>query len=403
MKKKICFVVMGFGKKKDPETNRTIDLDQTYKCIIRPAVESLGIRCVRADEITESGIIDRSMYALLYRADIVIADISTDNPNALYELGVRHTLKKYSTIIIKEGKGSGKIPFDIGHNRTLTYEHLGNEISRKEAERCIMELRDLIRVIVASPITDSPLYSYIPKITQPHLDDEDLESIISALRNSENSIFALTEKAKACMRNNQFSEAADIWGTLSEKVENELYYIQQQALCTYKSKHPSEHMALTNALAIISKISTEADVETLGILGAIHKRLWKLTRDACHLDAAIECYRKGWTLFEDYYTGENYATCMLEMSRKEIGEESIYYKIGAKKVFERIIEILLNQINEDEQEDLMWKYATLSNAYLACDYKQQAKSFQEKFIEQAPAPWQEESFYCQQNIILNRK
>lgn len=29
MNKKICFVIMGFGKKKDPETNRTIDLDQT--------------------------------------------------------------------------------------------------------------------------------------------------------------------------------------------------------------------------------------------------------------------------------------------------------------------------------------------------------------------------------------
>ena len=40
---------MGFGKKKDPETNRTIDLDQTYQQIIRPAVESSGLECVRAD------------------------------------------------------------------------------------------------------------------------------------------------------------------------------------------------------------------------------------------------------------------------------------------------------------------------------------------------------------------
>ena len=103
MDRKICFVVMGFGKKKDPETNRTIDLDQTYQHIIRPAVTACDMECVRADEITETGLIDRSMYALLYRADIVIADVSTNNPNAIYELGVRHTLKKHSTIIIKEG------------------------------------------------------------------------------------------------------------------------------------------------------------------------------------------------------------------------------------------------------------------------------------------------------------
>ena len=154
MNKKICFVVMGFGKKKDPETNRTIDLDQTYQQIIRPAVESSGLECVRADEITETGIIDRSMYALLYRADVVIADISTYNPNAIYELGVRHTLKKYSTIIIKEG--DRKFPFDLNHNRILNYEHLGNEISPNEAKRCQKELQKLITTIVDEPKVDSP-------------------------------------------------------------------------------------------------------------------------------------------------------------------------------------------------------------------------------------------------------
>ena len=111
MNKKICFVVMGFGKKKDPETNRTIDLDQTYQQIIRPAVESSGLECVRADEITETGIIDRSMYALLYRADVVIADISTYNPNAIYELGVRHTLKK----------GSYRTPCPFAFREILVY------------------------------------------------------------------------------------------------------------------------------------------------------------------------------------------------------------------------------------------------------------------------------------------
>ena len=137
MEGKVCFIVMGFGKKKDPDTNRTIDLDATYKKIIRPAVESAGCKCIRADEIVESGIIDRSMYALLYYADIVIADISTFNPNAIYELGVRHALRPYSTIIIKEDEG--KIPFDIGHDRIISYRHLGNEISEAEAKKIIDE------------------------------------------------------------------------------------------------------------------------------------------------------------------------------------------------------------------------------------------------------------------------
>mgnify|MGYP000767346306 CR=1 FL=1 len=194
MERNLCFIVMGFGKKKDPDTNRTIDLDATYKKIIRPAVESAGCKCIRADEIVESGIIDRSMYALLYYADIVIADISTFNPNAIYELGVRHALRPYSTIIIKEDEG--KIPFDIGHDRIISYKHLGNEISEAEAKKCIPQLRTLIQSVINEPKTDSPLYSYIHQIKKPEISEEEISSIIGELKNNEDSIYALTEMAK---------------------------------------------------------------------------------------------------------------------------------------------------------------------------------------------------------------
>ena len=85
-KKKICFVIMGFGKKTDYASGRTLDLDMTYKNIIKPAVIEAGFECVRADEIQDSGLIDKSMYALLIQSDLVVADISTYNPNAIHEL-----------------------------------------------------------------------------------------------------------------------------------------------------------------------------------------------------------------------------------------------------------------------------------------------------------------------------
>ncbi|WP_218074642.1 hypothetical protein [Burkholderia cenocepacia] len=55
---KLCFVVMGFGRKTDYESGRTLDLNATYQEIIRPAAEQAGLRCVRADEISHSGHID---------------------------------------------------------------------------------------------------------------------------------------------------------------------------------------------------------------------------------------------------------------------------------------------------------------------------------------------------------
>ena len=390
MDKKVCFIVMGFGKKKDPDTNRTIDLDATYKRIIRPAVEASGCKCIRADEIVEAGIIDRSMYALLYYADVVIADISTFNPNAIYELGVRHTLRPYSTIIIKEDEG--KIPFDIGNDRILNYKHLGNDISDQEAKKCIPQLRDIIKSVVAEPRTDSPLYSYIPNTKQPEISKDEIMGIIGELKQKEDTIYSLTEKAKEKMAANDFCKAEELWKKLSTKAENDKYYIQQQALCRYKSEKPSKQRALTDALLILEGIGNQSDTETFGIKGAIYKRLWEETKDNSYLDSAIESYKKGWNLYEDYYTGENYANCMYMKATVSEGELKIHSEVEAKLTFEKIISIVLKSLEEDEPEEVMWKYATLSNSYLALKQFKNAEIYEKLFREQKPSQWQIDTF-----------
>lgn len=142
MRKPVCFVIMGFGKKTDYSIPKTYDLDKTYKNIIQPAAIEAGYQCIRADEIQDSGLIDRSMYALLVKADLVIADITTYNPNAIYELGIRHGVKPYSTIIIKEQ--DGKREFDFSHDRIFSYKHLGEDIGVDEAKDCQNRLKNLL-------------------------------------------------------------------------------------------------------------------------------------------------------------------------------------------------------------------------------------------------------------------
>ena len=86
--KKLGFVVQGFGVKTDLATGKDYNLDRSYR-VIKRAVEDAGLRCVRADEVQRSGVIDVPMYENLLRADLVIADLSTSNTNAFFELGVR--------------------------------------------------------------------------------------------------------------------------------------------------------------------------------------------------------------------------------------------------------------------------------------------------------------------------
>ena len=99
-RKKTCFVVMGFGEKTDFQQQKTFDLDKSYRIIIKTAVEAAGLECIRADDVMHSGVIDKPMYELLLTADVVVADLSTSNANAIYELGVRHALRPHTTIVI---------------------------------------------------------------------------------------------------------------------------------------------------------------------------------------------------------------------------------------------------------------------------------------------------------------
>ena len=73
------------------------------------------------------------MYEWLLRADLVIADLSTANLNATFELGVRYGLKRRATIILAEQ--GFKNPFDVSHIIIRRYEHLQRDQSCISAQR----------------------------------------------------------------------------------------------------------------------------------------------------------------------------------------------------------------------------------------------------------------------------
>lgn len=405
MGNKICFVIMGFGKKVDYATGRELDLNKTYKNIIQPIVSEKGFKCVRADEIRESGIIDKSMYALLYYADLVIADISTANPNAIYELGIRHAVRPYSTIVLKEKEG--KIPFDLDHTRIFTYSHLGDDIGVDEANRCKIDLGNLIDSITKSPKIDSPMYEYID-ITPPIVDKEHLDSILQELADKTENISAITELAQNIMKKvtkgqeRLFEEAFVYWKKAYNIVKEE-FFIQQMALCKYKS-NTKDLVNLTDALAIIRELDLNktTNPETLGIAGAIYKNMYLLTKDISSLNQAIIFYEKGYKLNTSYYNGENLATCLDLMVKKvEDSEEKIYFKINSKKTRKNIIEDLEDIIKFEEVElrsDKKWIYATLANCYFHLENEDKAIEYKNLFLNSEPKSWEIETFNKNLNL-----
>lgn len=390
---------MGYGKKTDPTLGKTYDLDLTYNTIIKPAVVNAGFECVRGDEVLESGIIDKSMYALLIHSDLVIADITTFNPNAIYELGIRHAAKPFSTIVMKEKDGN--IPFDLNHNKTFTYSHMGEDIGYTETTRCVKELTNLIIEIDKSKEVDSPLFHNIRGVQPYILPEEEYIQVIKDLAEKEKSLFALVENAKVEMKNENFAQATKLWKKACEKVQNDSYFIQQYALCTYKDSTVSPDVALMDALGIIKKLEPENrntnDPETLGITGAIYKRLWlKSPKSIEYLNRAIDYYKRAFTINQDYYTGENYALC-LDLKSEAITDEheKIYLEIEARKTRQEILNII-DTLKEDEdfeiRSDLKWIYATLANCNLALGNNGEYETYEAKFLSSNPDSWNIESY-----------
>jgi tetratricopeptide (TPR) repeat protein len=96
-----------------------IDFNRVYGDLIKPALESAGFAVFRADEDMRAGNIRTDMFQELLLADLVVADLSIDNPNVWYELGVRHALRARGAILIRCRRDH--MPFDVYTDRSVVY------------------------------------------------------------------------------------------------------------------------------------------------------------------------------------------------------------------------------------------------------------------------------------------
>lgn len=119
MSQPLCFVLMPFGKKPDA-AGSVIDFDAVYNELIQPAIKAANLEPIRADEEMTGGIIHKPMYERLILCDYAVADLTTANANVFYELGVRHAVKRWSTVLLfAEG---GRLPFDAAPLRSMPYQ-----------------------------------------------------------------------------------------------------------------------------------------------------------------------------------------------------------------------------------------------------------------------------------------
>ncbi len=114
--KKLCFVIGPIG---DEDSPVRVHADWLLEGIIQPVMADLPEFTVkRADKDPRPGLIDAQMIDDLLKADLVIADLSFSNPNAFYEIGIRHMAQKP---IIHMQLADEKPPFDVSLYRAIKF------------------------------------------------------------------------------------------------------------------------------------------------------------------------------------------------------------------------------------------------------------------------------------------
>jgi hypothetical protein len=112
-----CFVISPIG---EPGSEIRKRADQILRHVVEPAVSSCGFDAIRADNISEPGLITSQVIQHIVEDPLVIADLTGSNPNVFYELAIRHAIRKPLVQLIQKGE---KIPFDVAGMRTVPVDH----------------------------------------------------------------------------------------------------------------------------------------------------------------------------------------------------------------------------------------------------------------------------------------
>ncbi|WP_138732171.1 TRAFs-binding domain-containing protein [Modestobacter excelsi] len=431
----LCFVLMPFGRKSDPAGGAAIDFDAVYQRGLRPGIEDAGMTPIRADEEKLGGIIHQAMFERLLLCDFAVADLTTANPNVLYELGVRHAARPRTTLTVYAAQKP--LPFDVGLLRTQDYQLTAkNKLSAKSAERLrastaehLTSLRELAR---QEDVADSPLFQLVSAWRPQQLpaaaansfreqvrSGEALKRRLEAVRRMAGSADTEPEEARATVHDLHASirktDTADLgvwtdlllayralgdWSSMIEVHAEMPHRLRRQPAVRQlvafahnrlaedpDTAHRDERRA--TALSLLDELEEErgASSETYGLRGRVFKAQW-IETDAAgdHLAAAallqkaVDQYVRGFEAdWRDYYPGVN-AVTLLDVQGTPVS-------LATKGELMPVVRYALEQRAQTEAVDYWVSATRLELAVLDDDPERAARALGECRSQQ-PERWQ---------------
>lgn len=206
--KKKCFIITPIGD----EGSETFRMAKgVIESVIKPVLERNGFEDIKpAYEILESGMIGNQIVDRIVNDDLVIANLTGNNPNVMYELAIRHAAAKPVIHICEVGTN---LPFDIKDSRTIFYKNdmLGTKELIEGLERFVKEV-DYEKEYIDNPIYNGIQTGRILKdLNDSGKQDEAqlLQQIINLLSNQQRNIARNHYKRDFCIELDCFIDYED--------------------------------------------------------------------------------------------------------------------------------------------------------------------------------------------------
>lgn len=256
-----AFIVRPFGTKKDRNQNE-VDFDAVQEQLIVPALESVGVDGRTTLDILRAGNIRVDMFQRLLTADLVVADLTIDNANVFYELGIRHALREKRTFMLRcEGD---KYPFDLQTDRYFIYQ-------RENPAASLEQLVAALRQTLNSEEQDSPVFKLLP-----NLQAQDRSRFLAVPMDFREEV----EQASA----NRQTGDLELVGMEARGLEWESEGLRVIGRAQFKLKAHKSARATWEALRKFDPKDLEANTR----LGTIYQRLGDLTRSDQALRRVLE-------------------------------------------------------------------------------------------------------------------
>jgi len=361
-----AFVIMPFGTKEGSDGS-IFDFNAIYTQLIKPTLEEAGFEAFRADEETTSGDILTDMFQELLLADLCLVDMSIDNANVFYELGIRHAFRKRGIVHIQAGRAY--MPFDVFNVRTIPYHITPKGVP--DPDFIDKDKAAIARVTRDTWASDSdaihsPVFNILTGLAEPERRslrtplatgfwreyNEWRERVTIAQRQKRiGDILLLTEEIKnplikeeaigeagrALKNMDRYELALDQYRKGLEVNSRNLIFRREEALLLNRLARADEAIVKVEGILV----DHPTDSETISTLGRIYKEMWvdswkwvqdkekrlKTAFDSYHgLLRAVDTYMRGFRVdLNQIYPGVNaftLSTMLVEIAAKYDDPES---------------------------------------------------------------------------------